>query len=138
MPLQFNSSTSFRLKNKARLKSWVFSVIRAEKCVPSEISFNFVSDEELLAINKKYLKHKTLTDIITFDYSKGTTLSGEIYISIDRVRENAKTFKNPVDTELHRVMIHGVLHLAGYTDKGPKNKAEMIRAEDRALRRLIQ
>ncbi len=84
-------------------------------------------------MNIKYLNHKTLTDIITFDYSEKSIISGDIFISIDRVRENAKLLKNSIKDELHRVMIHGVLHLCGYSDKKPADKEKMTKAENKYL-----
>ena len=95
-----------------------------------DLVFNFCSDESLLKINKEFLKHDTLTDVITFDYSASKAVSGEVFISVDRVRENAKEFDQDFNDEIRRVMIHGVLHLCGYKDKTSKDKALMSDMEN--------
>ena len=95
-----------------------------------DLSFIFCDDMELLNKNSKYLNHDTLTDILTFDYSENNNISGDIYISIDRVKENAKTYKVTFENELDRVMIHGVLHLLGYKDKSKKDQKAMREKED--------
>jgi probable rRNA maturation factor len=107
--------------------------IKKEKKGIGDLTYVFCSDEYLLSLNQKFLNHNTLTDIITFDYSEAKTLSGEIYISIERVAENAEKFKVAFEDELHRVMIHGVLHLAGYKDKRPAEKALMRKKEEASL-----
>jgi len=104
--------------------------ILAEKKTLEEISYVFCSDNYLLKINQNHLNHDTYTDIITFDYSEGNLISSEIYISIDRVKENAKTHSAAILDELHRVIIHGVLHLCGYKDKTTKEAEAMRRKED--------
>jgi len=132
-----NEDIAFTLKNKTILKKWISSVIQQKKRKPGDINFIFCSDDFLLEVNKKYLNHNTLTDIITFDYSKEDpkqAISGDIFISIDRIKENAKKFSKTYENELHRVMIHGVLHLLGYTDKTKSSKAEMTRQEDACLK----
>ena len=137
--ITFNTEDkTFTLKNKALLKQWIKSTIENKKQKAGAISFMFCSDEFLLKMNKDYLKHDTYTDIITFDYSdhQKTTISGDIFISIDRVEENAKQFGKTVENELHRVMIHGVLHLLGYKDKTKTAKAEMTKQEDLCLKAL--
>lgn len=129
----------FTLKNKTQLKQWIISVIKKKKRKTGEIVFIFCSDEHLLTINNEYLNHDTYTDIITFDYSKDNHLlpiSGDIFISVDRVKENALKFSKSFEEELHRVIIHGVLHLLGYTDKTKKTKAEMTKEEDVCLAAL--
>ncbi len=93
-----------------------------------------MTDEELYEMNVKYLNHNTLTDIITFDYTENEALSGDLFISIDRVRENADTFEVSFDVELRRVMVHGLLHLAGYGDKTPEDEALMRQKEDEKLK----
>ncbi|HEU5292637.1 MAG TPA: rRNA maturation RNase YbeY, partial [Cyclobacteriaceae bacterium] len=103
-------------------------------CRLNSLNYIFCSDEYLKEINIEYLNHKTYTDIITFNYNPGEgELEGEIYISVDRVRENAKTFKSEFQTELHRVIIHGVLHLIGFNDKSKSEKAVMREKEDSYL-----
>ena len=131
-----NEKIKFLPKKKARLETWIISVIRKEKKRAVQIHYVFCNDRFLLSLNKKYLNHTTLTDIITFDYSSKKELIGEIYISIPRVKENAKKFEVEFDDELHRVMVHGVLHLCGYTDKTKKDKAEMRKMEGICLKRL--
>lgn len=141
-----NEEIKFTLKNKTRLKTWITFVITKRKRKPGDISFIFCSDEFLLSMNRQYLDHDTYTDIITFDYSKEPSsgsgqakqlpISGEIYISIDRVRENAEKFSKTFEDELHRVIIHGVLHLLGYGDKSKAAKEEMRKQEDLCLKAL--
>jgi rRNA maturation RNase YbeY len=131
-----NQDITFTLKNKTGLKKWMSIVIQQKEWELGDINFIFCSDDFLLDINKKYLNHDTLTDIITFDYSKENpkqAISGDIFISTDRVRENAQTFSKTFENELHRVMIHGVLHLLGYTDKTKSSKEEMTKQEDLCL-----
>ena len=128
--ISFLSQTrAFSLKNQASVKKLVLSLIRREKKKAGDISFTFCDDNFLLALNKKFLKHRTLTDIITFQYPS-RELSAEIFISIPRVKENAKKFRVSFTNELHRVMIHGVLHLCGYKDKAAAKKKEMREKED--------
>ena len=130
MPVQFSSQPiRFSLKKKIAVTKLILSVIKKEKKKAGEISFTFCNDAFLLALNKKFLKHNTLTDIITFQYPT-KELSSEIFISIPRIKENAKKFSTSFENELHRVMIHGVLHLCGYTDKTAAKKKEMRKKED--------
>lgn len=117
-----------------KTKSWLKSVIHAEGKTLKELNYIFCSDHFLSTINLQYLNHNTLTDIITFDTSEGTeSVEGEIYISVDRVRENAKKFNATFDSELQRVMVHGVLHLLGYSDKTSQQKKIMRKKEDAYL-----
>ncbi len=140
--ISFNSEDiQFNLKNKTKLKSWVVKTIEGKKKKAGDISFVFCSDAFLLEMNKEYLNHDTYTDIITFDYSKDDAklpISGDIFISIDRVQENADKFSKTFEDELHRVIIHGVLHLFGYKDKTKVAKAEMTKQEDLCLKALIK
>ena len=129
----------FTLKNKNILKKWISSVVKKNKREIQDLNFVFCSDEFLLNINKQFLNHDTYTDIITFDYSmdnKNQAISGDIYISIERVRENAGKFSKTVEQELHRVIIHGTLHLLGYKDKTKAAKAEMTKQEEVCLKEL--
>lgn len=129
---------SFVPKQKKLLRQWIALTIQAHHKKLGQIDYIFCSDEHLLQMNKQYLNHHTLTDIITFDYSNELTaeVAGEIYISINRVRENAEVFKCTFNDELHRVMIHGVLHLCGFKDK-TKNQKQIMRAqEDEAIKSL--
>lgn len=135
MPISFSSQiSSFPLKKKAAVEKLLRSVIRKEKRKFGEISYAFCSDAFLLALNKNFLKHNTLTDIITFQYP-GKELSAEIFISIPRVKENAKKFQTTFDRELFRVMIHGVLHLCGYKDKTAAQKKKMRSLEEHYLKK---
>lgn len=128
--IDFNYLNGFTLKNEAELKDWIQFVLDEEDRELGEISYIFCDDEYLYDINVKYLKHNTLTDIISFDYSLGKVVSGDIYISTERVEENAKEREVDFDDELHRVMIHGVLHFVGYRDKTDAEKREMRSKED--------
>lgn len=138
--IQFHTEDiRFTLKEKTRLKRWITAVIQQKKREVGEINFVFCSDKHLLGMNQQYLNHHTLTDIITFDYSKDNPempISGDIFISVERTRENAEKFAKTSENELHRVMIHGVLHLLGFKDKTPVAKAEMTKQEDRSLKLL--
>lgn len=131
-----NNTTDFKLKQPLKIKGWLSSIILSEKKKEGKISYIFVSDEELLKINREFLKHDTYTDIVTFDYSEGKTLSSEIYISVDRVKENAEKLKIEFDSELRRVMVHGVFHLCGYKDKKKEEKELMRKKESAALKRF--
>lgn len=125
----YNEHIEFRLKNKSKLKSWVKQIIELEKKTLGTINYIFTSDEELLQKNIQFLNHNTLTDIITFDYCEGKQLNGDIFISIERVNENAKKYTVTFEEELHRVIIHGTLHLCGYKDK-TKGEAELMRKKE--------
>ena len=125
-----NADHPYVLKHKTKIRQWILDTILAEKKTLEEISYVFCSDNYLLKINQNHLNHDTYTDIITFDYSEGNLISSEIYISIDRVKENAKTHSAAILDELHRVIIHGVLHLCGYKDKTTKEAEAMRRKED--------
>lgn len=129
----FSEKVRFKLKYPKKTTSWIKSVILKEGAVLNSINYIFCSDEHLGEMNIQHLKHKTFTDIITFNYGDGGTIEGDIFISIDRVKENAKKFNADFDTELHRVMIHGVLHLIGYNDKAKTEKALMREKEDTYL-----
>lgn len=136
MPVRFFSqNVSFKLKRKSVVEKLIQTLIRKEKKKTGEINFIFSNDKLLLSFNKKFLKHNTLTDIITFQYGS-KELSGEIFISIQRVKENAKQFGVRFENELHRVMIHGVLHLCGYKDKQTGDKKKMREKEDYYLKLL--
>jgi probable rRNA maturation factor len=129
----------FTLKNKARIKKWIIQTIEMKKRKAGAINFIFCSDSYLLSINEQYLNHHTFTDIITFDYSKdlkNIPLSGDVFISIDRIQENAVTFSKTVENELHRVIIHGILHLLGYKDKTKDAKEQMTKQENACLKLL--
>ena len=127
----FPEGIKFDLKEKRKIRHWMIQAIENEKHRLGAINFIFTSDDILFELNQQYLGHSTLTDIITFDLSETKTkLEGDIYISIDRAKENAEKFKESVEKEVRRLMIHGVLHLAGYKDKTPAEKAGMRSKED--------
>lgn len=139
MAISFSSDNiTFNLKRKAELKTWIKSVIEKEKCILGSLNYIFTSDESLLKINIEYLKHNTYTDIITFNYNEGKKVSGDIFISVDRVKENAQKFDVSFEEELHRVIIHGVLHLCGYKDKTRTDSDLMRKKENSSLRLLKQ
>ncbi|MCR4659603.1 MAG: rRNA maturation RNase YbeY [Bacteroidales bacterium] len=123
----------FNLPQKLRLKRWITRVIADNGGRVGEVCYLFCSDAHLLTINQTYLDHDTYTDIITFDYVEGNRISGDILISIERVRENAETFNVSFEQELHRVIIHGVLHLLGQGDKTPVEAKQMRSREEQAL-----
>jgi rRNA maturation RNase YbeY len=129
-----NDNIIFNLKGKSKLKSWIASVVKKEKRSIGQLNYTFMSDESLLKINIQYLKHNTYTDIITFNYNEGKKISGDIFISIDRIKENAEAFDIKFEEELHRVMIHGVLHLCGYKDKSKADSDLMRKKENAALK----
>ncbi|MGL4632216.1 MAG: rRNA maturation RNase YbeY [Leadbetterella sp.] len=129
-----NQHPSCKLKNKAFRKSWIKSIIYNEGFIVGNITYIFMTDDELLKINIQYLDHATYTDIITFDNSEEEKkIEGDIFISWDRIIENAATFNVNVESELSRVMAHGVLHLCGYKDKKEEEKKVMRRKEDEAI-----
>lgn len=136
MPGIFFSShrVKFTLKQQRKISEWLHRCARRHRRQIGELSYVFCSDSYLLRLNIEFLKHRTLTDIITFDMSENDRhLSGEIYISIHRVRENGRKFGCGTEHELRRVMVHGLLHLAGFTDKSTPEKEAMRREEDACL-----
>ena len=134
MAIHFHSEDiPFIPKNKGLLRQWIKNTIRLEKSEVDEINIIFCSDEYLFRLNKEYLNHNTYTDIITFDYSVEAKRSGDIFVSIPRVKENSEKFKVPFDDELHRVFIHGILHLCGYRDKSSSEKLIMRQKEEKYL-----
>ncbi len=119
-----------------RTNRWVEAVVVARKKCVGEISYVFVNNEEILSINRQFLKHDYYTDVITFDYNERNIISGDIYISLDTVHSNADENSISFKEELRRVMIHGILHLCGINDKGPDERKQMEKAEDEALAML--
>ena len=129
----FNETPSIFPYNKNSVKRWVKSVAKSEGKEAGNINYIFCDDEYLHKINVKYLQHDTLTDIITFDYTEGKVLHSDIYISVERVKENAEIFKVPFQRELLRVLAHGLLHLCGYKDKTSKDSALMRQKEEEMM-----
>jgi rRNA maturation RNase YbeY len=125
---------NFILKNRIKVRNWIKSILSSEGKSVGDITYVFCSDNYLGSMNEKYLKHHTLTDIITFDYSEKGILSGDICISIERVKDNSVNYRTTFPEELGRVMAHGVLHLAGYKDKSAEDKTVMRSKEDLYLK----
>jgi probable rRNA maturation factor len=133
----FTEEISFTLKQKTVIKTWLKETIAAEGYALSELNFIFCSDEYLLGMNQQYLNHDTYTDVITFDNSDALkTIVGDIFISVDRIRENANQFARNFEDEMCRVMVHGTLHLLGYKDKSKAAKTQMTAKEDEYLSKL--
>lgn len=134
----FEEDIQFKPKNKSKLRSWIKATVVSEGYTLSELNYIFCSDTYLLAMNQQYLNHDTYTDIITFDNSDiEKVLVGDIFISVDRVRENAAQFSGNETDELHRVMIHGALHLLGYKDKTKADKSLMTEKENFYLEQRV-
>lgn len=119
---------------KTEVRNWIKQVALLHHMRVGEISYIFCNDEKILEVNKQYLQHDYYTDIITFDYTEGDKISGDLFISLDTVRSNAEQFGQPYNTELHRVIIHGILHLCGINDKGPGEREVMEANENQALK----
>src|SRR5690606_17164093 len=131
--IHFNYENDFSLSNEGRLSTWLISVISAENCSISEINYIFCDDDYLHKLNVEFLEHDTLTDVIGFDYSVGKQLEGDIFISTERVADNAKDLEVSFNDELCRVMVHGLLHFCGYKDKTSEEAKEMRAKEDSYL-----
>jgi len=131
----FNTQdVTFSYPSPAKLKKWIISVVQTEGGNIQVLNFIICSDNYLLSMNRKYLEHDTFTDVITFPYSQVISkLEGDIYISLERIKENSADRDIPLEEELKRVMIHGVLHLLGYGDKSEEAKRKMTEVEDRYL-----
>lgn len=126
----YSEQTDFSIQNQKQVEAWLRQVCRQENKTLSEITFIFCSDDYLLQVNQDFLQHDYYTDVITFDYCEEQNVSGDIFISIDRVVENASSVGVSFPDELHRVMVHGMLHLLGYKDKTVAEKTEMTSKED--------
>ncbi len=131
--IAFNYETLFQLKDENLLENWIQKVVLEKGFEIGEINYIFCDDMYLHKLNVEFLQHDTLTDIISFDNSLGKLISGDIFISVERVNENANDFKVSAEEEMHRVMIHGVLHYMGLKDKTEAEKIEMRNAENLAL-----
>ena len=129
----FNYETPFELPNEIQTQEWIQKVVADNGFEIGEINYVFCDDNYLHKLNVEFLNHDTLTDVISFDNTLGKLISGDIFISIERVEENAKDFKVSFENELHRVMIHGVLHYMGFKDKSDDDKIKMRNAENAAL-----
>jgi len=134
MAISFNFDNSFNLKNRLKIKRWIKQVVENAGCKLGDVSYIFCSDEKILEVNKQYLNHDFYTDIITFDYVEKDRINGDIFISTDRVKENASQFNVDFEEELHRVIIHGILHLLGQEDHTPKEEQQMRKKENEALK----
>ena len=132
--IDFVYNTDFQIENHRAFSRWLMEVAAAENCLIHDLVFLFVSDQELLAMNKKFLKHNHFTDVITFGELEDDKISGNIAISVDRVLDNSKTYGVRFDEELKRVMVHGLLHIVGYNDKTKKEKLTMSQKETDALK----
>ena len=131
--ISFNYELNFKLEDETAYSNWLSKVISSENKHEGEINYIFCDDNYLVEINQQYLDHDTLTDIISFDYSVGNILQGDIFISTERVADNAKDFNVVFDVELKRVMSHGVLHYCGYKDKSAADEALMRSKEDEKI-----
>ena len=131
--IDFVYESDFETVDLNKYTDWLNSLIISENKIPGELCFILSTDENVLKINKQYLGHSDYTDVITFDYTKGNEIHGDIFISTERIQENAKRYKVEKEEELRRVMAHGVLHLIGYTDKTEEGKMEMTGKENEKL-----
>lgn len=131
--IEFYSETDFKIEDTKALSHWISEIILHENHELGDLTYVFCNDDYLHKLNLQFLNHDTLTDIISFDNSLGKQIHGEIYISVERVKENAGTYQVAFLEELHRVIIHGVLHFCGYKDKTKKQQETMSRKENEAL-----
>jgi len=131
--ISFNYETDFELENEEQYEDWISRIIDSEGFEEGEINYIFCDDEYLHKINVEYLDHDTLTDIISFDYTVGNLIQGDIFVSVERVKDNANDFNVSFEQELKRVLSHGVLHYCGYKDKSPKDEALMRSKEEEKM-----
>ncbi|RYJ43950.1 rRNA maturation RNase YbeY [Flavobacterium beibuense] len=132
--ISFNYETDFELENESQYEDWVSEIIVSENKTEGEINYIFCDDEYLLQKNIEFLNHDTLTDIISFDYTMGNLISGDIFISVERVKDNANDFNVGFEEELRRVMAHGILHYCGYKDKTEEDSALMRSKENEKMK----
>ena len=132
--ISFNYETQFFLENETVYEDWISRIIASEGFEEGEINYILCDDAYLHKINMEYLNHDTLTDIISFDYTVGNLLQGDIFVSVERVMDNAKDFEVSFDEELKRVLSHGVLHYCGYKDKSPEDERIMRKKEDEKIK----
>ena len=133
MKVEYNYELPFKLSNQERYTEWIKNIIALSGKTLGLLAYNFYDDQQLLLLNQKYLNHDTFTDILTFDYGNGHVISGDICISIDRVKENARRFGVNFEDELRRVMAHGVLHLLGHQDRTESEKSVMRKKEEELM-----
>jgi len=132
--ISFNYETEFELQNEPDFSKWLSSVILSENKKEGEINYIFCDDNYLLEINQQYLDHDTLTDIISFDYSVGNEINGDIFVSVERVKENASDYKVTFHEEIQRVLVHGILHYCGYKDKTESDERIMRSKEEEKMK----
>lgn len=135
--ISFNYETEFSLENEQQISNWISLVISEEEFREGEINYIFCDDDYLLKLNLEFLNHDTLTDIISFDYTVGKEINGDVYISIERVRDNANDFNVEFIDELNRVMVHGVLHYCGYKDKSEDEERIMRLKENYYISKIL-
>ena len=131
--INFNYETNFILENEEEIASWLSVVISSENKKEGEINYIFCDDDYLMKINIEYLNHDTLTDIISFDYSMGNEISGDVFISIERVKDNAADYRVTFEEEIKRVLVHGILHYCGYKDKTNSDEIIMRSKEEEKI-----
>ena len=134
MPIQYTYNTPFFIKNESGYSKWLAKVIESEQCVVGEIVYAFFNDNELKSLNNRHLGRDYYTDVLSFNDSYEKTINGNIAISVDRVKENAKTFGAAFDHEMLRVMAHGLLHFMGYNDSNEDQKSEMTKKENEKIK----
>jgi rRNA maturation RNase YbeY len=132
--ISFNYETEFELPNESEISNWLSNVIKSEYKKEGDINYIFCDDDYLVEINQQYLDHDTLTDIISFDYSVGNELHGDVFISVERVVENAEDFNVTFEEELRRVIVHGILHYCGYKDKNEEDENLMRQKEEEKMK----
>jgi len=136
--IDFNYETDFELNNEKEISDWISKVIDEKGFTEGELNYIFCDDEYLLKLNVEFLDHDTFTDVISFDYTIGKLISGDIFISVERVLENSKNFGQTFDNEINRVIIHGILHYLGLKDKSDDDKVIMREEEEKCLALLNQ
>ena len=136
--IDFNYETDFQLEDEIKISNWIGDVIKSENYKEGDINYIFCDDDYLHKLNVEFLSHDTLTDIISFDYSVGKELHGDLFISIERVKDNAKDFNVEFSKELHRVIVHGILHYCEYKDKTDNDAKKMRSKENHYLGQLVE
>ncbi|UMB53015.1 rRNA maturation RNase YbeY [Lutibacter sp. A64] len=134
--IQFNYETNFKLEDETKIQNWISACIKSYGFTEGELNYIFCDDEYLHKLNVEFLDHDTLTDIISFDYTLGKLISGDIFISVERVQDNAVNLDQSFENELNRVIIHGILHYLGFKDKTEAASLQMRSEEDKCLSKL--